>query len=165
MPAEVNVSAAIEEELTSLERREVERHRALVALHEQLRAADAKLAESAEELVNAILDRFERVSAIADKVCRASAAVRQVWAPKVLEHYRQLAHLTAEVSPTVKWALQQGYPISRAGQFWGVARDCQMLATNADRWLNGMKQLDEKRGVPLQEAMDELRRRARAGCD
>jgi len=157
------MSPAIEEQLRSAEIEAIGHDREASALRERIRHQETAYASTVEEMVSAVLDVYRNVTRLADLVAAASDDIREAWAPKVVAHFMKICANGREVLPDLEWAVAQGHPISKADEFRQAVDHAQVLSSNADRWLAAIKQLDEGRGVPLQEAMNELRRRAGAG--
>jgi hypothetical protein len=134
----------------------------LSALREQICYIDADLAALAEQFVEIALDEWPLITRMADLTAAAPLANRTKWAPLVIARYKKFVNDAKECLPTIEAALRQGYEIKGIAAFRESIQDAEAVVSNADRWLNGIAQLDAGRGIPLQEAMDELRRRARA---
>jgi light-regulated signal transduction histidine kinase (bacteriophytochrome) len=126
----------------------------------RIERAEAGVASALVQVVDAVMQQLEMIQQLSDVVREAPNEIRDREAPEVITLYRKWVEESAHLLLDISECERAGFPIARADEFRFAHMETKAFAHEPQRLINSARKADAGKVRPLDEVMNELRRRA-----
>lgn len=157
------MAPSLKDQLKSHEEQAVVRNREVLRARQQLEQSEATLATTLRSSVAASLDWLAAIRSLSDNVLALPQRERESAADDVMRRYGAWLDDAVSFRRLIDDCSRLGINVVRGDEILHAMSEVEILLSRAGRIRSAARNLDDGRGIGLEEAMNELRRRAGAG--